>query len=117
MYSTDKPEEWVFDCDIPNERDKLVFDITNDRNGDLHDVAQQNILVFVNETDGREQASIHARRDLFSHVHYLLGPGESESDLSFPYGEWVRFRSPADTHTKKRFLLTFVYYYRFYRLS
>lgn len=88
--STDKPEEWVFDS--KEGCSKQCFDITNDVNGDLHNVAQQNILVFVNETDGKEQASVHARRDLFSHVHYLVGPGENDAELSIPYGEWTELK-------------------------
>lgn len=89
-FFADKPEEWVFDA--KEEDGARVFDITNDKNGDLHDLAAHNILSFVNETDGHQPASIHARRDFFSHVHYMLGPDDNQSELLLPYKQWIELK-------------------------
>ena len=82
-----KPEEWAFDSEEGNHNHG--FDITNNTNGDLHDLAKRNVLVYVNETDGKQPPSVEPQRDPASHVHYLLGPARGEEQLSLEYGKWI----------------------------
>eukprot|EP00977_Amphora_coffeiformis_P017241 scaffold5532_cov180-Amphora_coffeaeformis.AAC.8 len=79
-----KPEEWAYgQRDVESD---TSFDITDDVTGDLHYMAKRNALVYVNEINGDQMATVHAQRDPFSHVHYMLGP--DEVDLSLPFDEW-----------------------------
>ena len=85
-----KPEEWAFDSEIGNHAH--VYDITDDVTGDLHHLAKQNVLVYVNETDGKETPTIHAQRDPFSHIHYLLGSSPGRGQFSVECGKWIELK-------------------------
>ena len=76
-----KPEAWSFEMSI--EDPKSFCDITEETTGDLHDLAKRNVLVYVNETDGKEPATVQALHDPYSHVHYLLGCREKELRIQF----------------------------------
>eukprot|EP00977_Amphora_coffeiformis_P010595 scaffold2500_cov176-Amphora_coffeaeformis.AAC.6 len=82
-----KPEGWVFSQTDGSHHH--CFDITDSERGDLHSLAKTNVVVYVNETDGKEPATIHSRRDPFSHVHYLLGPADGVEQISLPFDKWV----------------------------
>jgi len=82
-----KPEGWIFGQSDDNRH--YCFDITDSESGDLHSLAKTNVVVYVNETDGKESPLIHSRRDPFSHVHYLLGPADGVEQLSLPFDEWI----------------------------
>lgn len=81
-----KNEGWLFDAQEEKVGD--VYDITDDIAADLHDKAKQNVLVYVNETNGKELPKIHGGRDPFHHVHYLLGADDSQECLSLQFDEW-----------------------------
>jgi hypothetical protein len=57
-----KPESWNFDPD-PDSRGRYVFDFTEDTTGELQNWSMNSVLPFVNETDGRETATVHAKYD------------------------------------------------------
>jgi hypothetical protein len=69
-----KSERWSFGS---NADDGLVFDITDDGTGELSDLAENNILVYVNETNGTEVPTVFAREDPEGAVHYYLGHSTS----------------------------------------
>jgi hypothetical protein len=51
-----------------------IFDITDDRSGALHTTAVKNTIVYVNETDGKDEIpSISSFHDPEGAVHYYLG--------------------------------------------
>ena len=77
-----KSENWSFDAKCS---DGLLLDITDDDTGDLSKVAEDNIVVFTNETDGNENATVVAKDDPEGAVHYYLGYSESgQGRLSIP---------------------------------
>lgn len=86
-----RPEEWVYgEKEVGHVHS---YDITDDTTGRLHEQAKRNCLVFANETDGKEQTSVHAQRDPFSHVHYVLGPERESEQLSLPFNdEWFELK-------------------------
>ncbi len=91
-----KAEAWSFGS---NGKDNLVFDITDDDTGNLSKMAESNILVFTNETDGNETPSVFAKEDPEGAMHYYLGhsylgqgclviPNDgTEVELKVDYGE------------------------------
>jgi hypothetical protein len=91
-----KAEAWSFGS---NGKDDLVFDITDDDTGNLSKLAESNILVFTNETDGNETPSVFAKEDPEGAMHYYLGhsylgqgrlviPNDgTEVELKVDYGE------------------------------
>lgn len=66
-----KCEEWSFDVESKN--DTLQFDITNDHDGELHEIAAKHIPAYVNECRIEENPTVHARHDPEGAVHYLFG--------------------------------------------
>mmetsp|Transcript_28887 Transcript_28887/g.61539 ORF Transcript_28887/g.61539 Transcript_28887/m.61539 type:complete len:638 (+) Transcript_28887:105-2018(+) len=55
-------------------RDNIVYDITDDKTGELHDAASKRVLSYIRKCTKGERATIHARLDPSSgHVHYLFG--------------------------------------------
>jgi hypothetical protein len=69
-----KPESWSFGMGHNRlGHDDGMIDITDDNTGELHDKAQKSLLPYVNETDGKETATIHAIYDPEGAVHYLIG--------------------------------------------
>jgi hypothetical protein len=99
-------ESWCFEMGH-HQRGNDIFDITDDLSGDLHTMSRQNIVVYANETDGKEDATIFAEHDPEGAVHYFMGhrdpvhgpfrlPTNGESiELKVDYGpkyENVRFR-------------------------
>ena len=88
-----KPEVWSFAKSIEDTGE--CYDITENDTGDLHELAKRNVLVYVNETDGKEQATVQALHDPFSHVHYLLGCHEKALKLSF--GKWTELKIDYET--------------------
>ncbi len=100
-----KSEKWSF---ASNGDESLVFDITDDATGDLNNLAENNILVFTNETNGKEVPNVYTREDPEGAVHYYLGHSAcgngrlliptdgSELELKVDYGrkyESVRVRN------------------------
>jgi hypothetical protein len=72
-------ESWSFEQAAHHKGKNCdVFDITDDWSGDLHSLARENVLVYVNETDGRPNsvATILAEHDPAGGVHYLMGHHE-----------------------------------------
>lgn len=82
-----KPEDWVYGQSDTNNH--YSFDITDSISGELHTKARVNVLVYVNETDGKESPTVVAQRDPFSHVHYLLGSGHGMNQVTLPFGQWI----------------------------
>ena len=68
-------ESWCFEMGH-HQRGNDVFDITDDYTGDLHEMSQQNIVVYANETDGKETPSLFAEHDPEGAVHYYMGHRE-----------------------------------------
>jgi len=66
-----KCEEWSFDVESKN--DTLQFDITNDHDGEIHEIAAKHIPAYVNECRMEDTPTVHARHDPEGAVHYLLG--------------------------------------------
>ncbi len=100
-----KTEKWSFEAFGDS---RLVFDITDDETGDLSKVAANNILVFSNETNGKETPTLFAKTDPEGAMHYYLGHSDcgqgrllipadgSEIELKVDYGpnyELVRVRN------------------------
>jgi hypothetical protein len=68
-------ESWLFEMGSHcNHGD--IFDITDDLTGDLHEVSRKNILVYANETDGKETATLYSEHDPEGSVHYYVGHRE-----------------------------------------
>jgi hypothetical protein len=87
-----KTEQWVFDSFEGEESScnhHYGFDITNDTNGELHEQAKRNVLVYVNETDGIEHPTVKAYRDPFHFVHYLLS---HQDGLEIKYDTWMELK-------------------------
>jgi hypothetical protein len=97
-----EPEGWCFDMATHHEvKASHVIDITDNWTGDLHSLASQNVMVYVNETDGKPNSipTIWASHDPAGAVHYLMGHGEKkhgkfriplngeEIELKIDYGE------------------------------
>jgi hypothetical protein len=97
-----EPEGWCFDQAARHEvKHSHLFDITDNWTGDLHSLASQSVMVYVNETDGKPNSvpTVHASHDPAGAVHYLLGHGEKkhgkfriplngeEIELKIDYGE------------------------------
>jgi hypothetical protein len=95
-----EPEGWCFDQAARHEvKASHVFDITDNWTGDLHSLASQNVMVYVNETDGKSVPTVYAAHDPAGAVHYLMGHGEKkhgkfriplngeEIELKIDYGE------------------------------
>lgn len=97
-----EPEGWAFNQAARHEgKASNVFDITDDWTGDLHSLASQNVMVYVNETDGKNSSipTVWAAHDPAGAVHYLMGHGEKkhgnfriplngdEIELKIDYGE------------------------------
>jgi hypothetical protein len=70
-----EPGVFVFDANV---KENEMYDITDDKTGDLHDKAAKNLLARVNETDGEEDPSVFADYDPYGAVHYYLGQSELE---------------------------------------
>lgn len=83
-----KPDEWTFDKSIEDTGE--YYDMTENVTGNLHELARRNVLVYVNETDGKEPATVQAFHDPFLHAHYLLGSCENELKLAF--GTWCELK-------------------------
>ena len=69
-------EGWSFDMATheKGEHPFDIFDITDDRSGALHTTAVKNTIVYVNETDGKDEIpSISSFHDPEGAVHYYLG--------------------------------------------
>lgn len=85
-------EVWSFDA-VGCEAGRLVFDITDDNTGELHNTARHNLVAYVNETNGKEIPSVKADHDPEGAVHYLLGHSEvSQGPLVIPMGTWVEIK-------------------------
>jgi hypothetical protein len=69
-------ESWCFEM-VHHHRGNDVFDITDDLTGDLHEKAKHNIIVYANETDGKEVPSLFAEHDPEGSVHYYMGHREA----------------------------------------
>jgi hypothetical protein len=97
-----EPEGWCFDQATRHEvKGSHVFDVTDNWTGDLHSLASQNVMVYVNETDGKTNSvpTVYAAHDPAGAVHYLMGHGEKkhgpfriplngeEIELKIDYGE------------------------------
>eukprot|EP00523_Entomoneis_sp_CCMP467_P001417 CAMPEP_0168763418 /NCGR_PEP_ID=MMETSP0724-20121128/24354_1 /TAXON_ID=265536 /ORGANISM="Amphiprora sp., Strain CCMP467" /LENGTH=970 /DNA_ID=CAMNT_0008812623 /DNA_START=131 /DNA_END=3040 /DNA_ORIENTATION=+ len=67
-----------------------VYDITSDSGkGKLHEFAKRNLLVYVNETDGKSTPHICAQTDPEGSIHYLLGHKyPADGALVFPVNKW-----------------------------
>jgi hypothetical protein len=74
-----KCEERTFELGEGKDTDDFIFDITCDRTGDLHELAKRHITAYVNETNGVDVPTVHARHDPEGAVHYLLGHDETPS--------------------------------------
>ena len=70
-----KCEEWAFETSEPD----YEFDITDDRTGELHSLARESLLSYVNER--QDVANIQAEHDPDGNVHYLLGCRSREFEL------------------------------------
>lgn len=97
-----KPEMYSFSCspDHHHHHD-MVFDITDDYTGGLHESAQRHITPYVNETDGDVDATVQAINMPSGAVHYYLGysrgcdqsmfrlaaDGVTEVELKVDYGD------------------------------
>ena len=78
-----KSENWSFEAKGHNGG--LIVDITDDDTGNLSKVAENNILVYTNETNGIEIPTVFAKEDPEGAVHYYLGHSHSEQGcLSIP---------------------------------
>jgi hypothetical protein len=76
-----EPEGWTFDQAAHHKgKASNVFDITDDWSADLHSLARENVMVYVNETDGKPSSipTVWAEHDPAGAVHYLLGHQEKE---------------------------------------
>jgi hypothetical protein len=76
-----EPEGWCFDQAAHHEgKASNVFDITDDWSGELHSLASQNVMVYVNETDGKTNSvpTVWAAHDPAGAVHYLMGHSEKK---------------------------------------
>jgi hypothetical protein len=100
-----KSEKWSFEA-FGDPR--LVFDITDDDTGNLSKLAEKNILVFTNETNGKDIPAVFAKNDPEGAMHYYLGHNDcgqgplliptdgTEMELKIDYGpkyEMVRVRN------------------------
>lgn len=80
-----EPGIFVFDA---NGNDNEMFDVTDDKTGELHEKAAENLLARVNETDGEEVPSVFADNDPYGAVHYYLGHSATEQgDLQIQVGK------------------------------
>ena len=62
-------------------------DITDDRDGQLHDLAKSRLMCRINETDGKELPHIWADRDPTGAIQYYIGHGTyDEIDMQIPVG-------------------------------
>lgn len=86
-----KSENWSFDASSDKN---VIFDITEDHNGELNELAEKNVVVYTNETNGNEIASVLAKEDPEGAVHYYLGHSElGQGCLSIPSnGEEVELK-------------------------
>ena len=85
-----EPQSWSFDHAGDEE---IVYDITDEWDGDLSQSAKSNMLVYANETDGVATATLHARSDIRHGVHYLLGHDfPAGSDFILRKGETVELK-------------------------
>jgi len=83
-----KPHIYMFDSKCINHDS---IDVTDDKSGELHELALENILVRANETDGvSEPTSIIADHDPQGSLHYFLG--NEESGLRLPFGVWIELK-------------------------
>lgn len=56
-----------------------MFDISDDIAGDVHEVAQQSLIVFANETESNEEVpTLVMQHDPTGAIHYMLGHKNSE---------------------------------------
>jgi len=89
-------ECWNFDSE--NQASSYIFDVTKDDEAKLTDKAEQNIILYANETDGKKTPDLVCMYDPEGVVHYLLGhkeegkgalklPLDSEVELKIDYGE------------------------------
>lgn len=91
-------ESWSFEmssCERENQNcDEFdIFDITDDVTGDIHDKARKNLLSYVNETDGKEIATVRAEHDPEGAVHYLMGHSEpSDRPFRVPFDKEVELK-------------------------
>lgn len=80
-----KNEVYVFDA---NGGDYEVFDITEDKSGELHGRAAKNCLARVNETDGDEIPTCCAESVPSGAVNYFLGHAVvGQGNLKIPVGK------------------------------
>jgi hypothetical protein len=72
-----KPETYSFHPPERTDGSQCdVFDITDDWTGELHQLARENILAYINETNGKSIPTILAEHDPAGCVHYLMGHHE-----------------------------------------
>lgn len=70
-------ECWGFDPPESERRNGFIFEVSDDLIGDVHEVAQRSMVVFANETCGKDEIpSIATGYDPAGAVHYLLGHKE-----------------------------------------
>lgn len=77
---------WFFET---NQDDHSVFDMTDDTTGQLHALAQRNVLMYANETSGGMQdiPSLWPQYDPEGAVHFYLGhPDQDQGPLVLPVG-------------------------------
>jgi hypothetical protein len=86
-----RPAEWSM---IPSNHDlPLVFDLTDDRTGLLHDLAKENPLVFVRQTEELETPNVFVDSDPEGTIHIFLGHDRIEQEaLSIPIGTPVELK-------------------------
>jgi hypothetical protein len=80
-----EPEVYAFDAKCKAHK---VYDITDDKTGQLHEKAAENHLVRVNETNGKDIPSVFAETDPLGAIHYYLGHAlAGHGDLKIPVGQ------------------------------
>ena len=86
-----EPERWSF-SHLKGD-DSKAFDITDEETGTLHIPAKNNILPYVNETDGIETPSVRAEHSPEGSVHYVLGHSDvREGPLTIKYNTWMELK-------------------------
>jgi len=75
-----KNEEWCF----TGASEDSIYDVTDDKTGDVHDLALRSCLTYINECGSDDAPTIHASVDPCGCVHYLMGTRY--------HGDWNRYK-------------------------